>query len=192
IEMLLDGTEGGNMFDNITINTFGQVLLQEDVGNAAHNGKIWEYDVATDSLVMLAQHNPALFGDVGVPATPPFNQDEKSSGTLDVSSILGPGASLFVVQAHYSPGDPELVEGGQFLLMRVTGPTAGLLDGNLVVHGSPDSDFLAITLQADNFVAVDANGQRLGDYDLSAVRSITVNGSDGRDVIYVDARLAIN
>src|SRR5262249_40408451 len=113
IEMLLDGPEGGNMFRNITVNRFGQRLLQEDVGDAAHLGKIWEYDIATDSLVMLASHNPALFGDIGVPATAPFNQDEESSGVIDVSSIFGPGTYLLDVQAHYSPGDPELVEGGQ-------------------------------------------------------------------------------
>ena len=63
-----------------------------------------------------------------MPATPPFNQDEETSGVIDVSSILGPGSYLLVDQAHYpinsiSPNGftnpDELVEGGQLLLMQV-------------------------------------------------------------------------
>jgi phosphodiesterase/alkaline phosphatase D-like protein len=120
IDLLLDGTEGQNMFDNMTIDRYGHVLLQEDVGGAAHNGKIWQYDIATDTLQLLAKHDPARFGDVvgGVitTATAPFNNDEESSGIIDVQDILGPGWSLLVDQAHYSiPG--ELVEGGQLLAL---------------------------------------------------------------------------
>ena len=93
------------MFDNMTIDEHGRVFLQEDVGSQAHSGKIWMYDIATDELVQIAQHDPARFGDLGVPATAPFNQDEESSGIIDVSDILGPGTFLLDVQAHYNPGD---------------------------------------------------------------------------------------
>ncbi len=124
IDMLLDGTEAGNMFDNLTIDKNGHVLLQEDVGNQAHNGKIWSYDIATDSLSLVAKHDPSRFGDlingVASPARLPFNQDEESSGIIDVSHILGAGWFLADVQAHYNIGDPELVEGGQLLAIHLT------------------------------------------------------------------------
>jgi phosphodiesterase/alkaline phosphatase D-like protein len=135
IEMLLDGSEGGNMYDNITVDTTGHIILQEDVGNQAHIGKVWTYDIANDRIFQLARHDPARFGDVGVPATAPYNQDEESSGVIDVSSILGPGSYLLDVQAHYpiNSANPngfsnpnELVEGGQLLLMKIT-PTVSFL-----------------------------------------------------------------
>jgi hypothetical protein len=49
IDLLIDGsTVGGqkvNMFDNMTVNKQnGRLIIQEDVGGAAHNSKIWEYD----------------------------------------------------------------------------------------------------------------------------------------------------
>jgi Alkaline phosphatase PhoX len=118
IEAMLDGTEAGNMFDNMTINRRGHVLLQEDVGAQEHPGKIWQYDIATGVLTEVARHDPERFGDIGVPATSPFNQDEESSGIIDVSSILGEGWYLLDVQAHYPLGG-ELVEGGQLLALHI-------------------------------------------------------------------------
>jgi Alkaline phosphatase PhoX len=118
IEAVLDGTEAGNMFDNMTINRHGQIMIQEDVGNQEHLGKIWQYDIASDKLTLIAQHDPARFGNIGVPATAPFNQDEESSGIIDASKILGEGWYLLDVQAHYAiPG--ELVEGGQLVALYV-------------------------------------------------------------------------
>ena len=115
ITCLLDGTEAGNMFDNMTITRRGSIFLQEDVGNQAHNGKIWRYSIAKDTLELVARHDPARFGDLGLPATPPFNNDEESSGIIPVYDILGEGWFLCDVQAHYNPGDAELVEGGQLV-----------------------------------------------------------------------------
>jgi hypothetical protein len=117
------------MFDNITVDRrSGQLVLLEDVGNAAHNGKVWRYNPFTDALTQIALHDRSRFGDVGVPPAAPFNQDEETSGVIDVSSILGPGHYLFVDQAHYpiNAANPngfanpdELVEGGQLMLLRV-------------------------------------------------------------------------
>jgi hypothetical protein len=121
IEAVIDGTEGANMLDNMTIDNHGHILSQEDVGNADHNGKIWQYNIATDSFFIIASHDTARFGNVtaGVikPATAPFNKDEESSGLLDVSDILGQGMFLTTVQAHYAPAlnTAEVVEGGQLL-----------------------------------------------------------------------------
>ena len=36
IRMLLDGTEGQQMLDNMTVTKHGKVLMQEDVGNNPH------------------------------------------------------------------------------------------------------------------------------------------------------------
>jgi hypothetical protein len=115
IEAVLDGTEAGNMFDNMTINSHGQVLLQEDVGNQEHLGKIWQYDIATDKLIEVAKHDPDRFT---TGASNFLTLDEESSGIIDVSSILGEGWYLLDVQAHYAiPG--ELVEGGQLLALHI-------------------------------------------------------------------------
>jgi hypothetical protein len=138
IDLLIDGRtvngEKVNMFDNITVNEHtGLIVLNEDVGNAAHNGKVWLYDPATDVLTRVARHDRSRFGDVNMAATTPFNQDEETSGVLDVSSILGAGMYLFVDQAHYAinAANPrgfdkpdELVEGGQLIAMRLPFPVA--------------------------------------------------------------------
>ena len=90
IQALLDGTEAGNMFDNMTIDGRGRVLLQEDVGNQVHLGKIFQYDIATDQLVEVAHHDPDRFAPDGANF---LTQDEEFSGIIDVSSILGEGGS---------------------------------------------------------------------------------------------------
>lgn len=124
--MLLDGTEGGDtptgfatpkMMDNITVTKDGKVLIQEDVGNQAHLGKIWMYDPTTDALTLLAQHDPARFTVGGADF---LTTDEEASGIIDVTDILGSAGQhtyLLDVQAHYNSADPELVQGGQLLLM---------------------------------------------------------------------------
>jgi hypothetical protein len=116
IKLLLNGTEGQQMFDNITVNAQGQVVLQEDVGNNAHLGRVWQYDPSTDSLTQLAQHDPSRFLSSGAKF---LTQDEESSGVIDVSHILGnAGENVYLVdtQAHY-PIAGELVEGGQLQLI---------------------------------------------------------------------------
>jgi hypothetical protein len=122
IDMLLAGSEDGgtgerhHMLDNMTINNRGQLVLQEDPGNQSYVARIWQYSIASDTLTEVAHHDPARFA----PPTPaPFNQDEESSGVIDVSAILGTGWYLFDVQAHYPNADPELVEGGQLLAMHI-------------------------------------------------------------------------
>jgi hypothetical protein len=120
IKLLVNGDENGvdhpMMFDNITVNAQGKVILQEDVGNNAHLGAVWQYDPSTDALSKLAQHDPSRFLQGGANF---LTQDEESSGVIDVSHILGSaGENVYLVdtQAHYQiPG--ELVEGGQLQLI---------------------------------------------------------------------------
>jgi Domain of unknown function (DUF4114)/Bacterial protein of unknown function (DUF839) len=109
-----------NMLDNMGIDRYGHIILQEDVGSQDQLSKVWQYDIATDRLTQIAKFDPARFGDIvngtAVTATAPFSKDEESSGVIDVQEILGPGWFLLDAQAHYSTNiDPSLVEGGQLL-----------------------------------------------------------------------------
>jgi hypothetical protein len=79
-------------------------------------GELWLYDIGNDSLQQIAQHDPALFTS-GAPGF--LTTDEESSGVIDVSKILGRGWFLLDVQAHKASADPELVEGGQLVVMHV-------------------------------------------------------------------------
>ncbi len=137
IDMLLDGTEAGQMFDNLTVDTDGQVMLLEDVGSQAHNGKVWSYNPANDSLTLIAKHDPARNGDIGVAVTGPFNNDEEFSGIIDITSIMQ-GSSLYnattasrwyamVDQQHYTTGaTTSQVEGGQLLIFSTPEPSRAL------------------------------------------------------------------
>jgi len=115
ITAVLDGTEGQQMMDNITVDHSGHILIVEDVGNNAHNGKVWQYDIQTDGFTQIAMHDSTRF--VNTPGVANYlTQDEEASGILDVQEILGNGMFLTVDQAHY-PISGELVEGGQLLAL---------------------------------------------------------------------------
>lgn len=117
IRMLLDGTEGQKMLDNMTVTDAGKVILQEDVGNNAHLGKVWEYNPGADRLSQIAAHDPSQFLNGGANY---LTQDEESSGVIDVTSILGSATEsvyLLDTQAHYAVAGDQ-VEGGQLMLIR--------------------------------------------------------------------------
>lgn len=135
ITAVLDGTEGQKMLDNMTIDQWGHILMQEDVGGNAHLGKTWQYTIATDELKEIASHDPARF----ITGGPNFlTQDEEASGIIDAQDILGAGMFLLVDQTHYSiPG--ELYEGGQLLAMfnPATYNACTSYTGNISVSPSP-------------------------------------------------------
>ncbi|MFM8285610.1 MAG: PEP-CTERM sorting domain-containing protein [Planctomycetaceae bacterium] len=140
IEALTAGTEGYEMFDNMTAVAQGSntlLLLQEDVGNNARLGKTWLYDTSTDALTELMQFDPDRFSA----PTSPFSRDEEASGIIP-APFLGPGWFLGTVQAHYSMGG-ELVEGGQLFAMYV--PQAVPEPGTVALAGA---GLLALTLMA--------------------------------------------
>ncbi len=152
ITALLDGTEPSyQMLDNMTavagVDGKTRLLLQEDPGNWGGSAAVWLYDVDTDALTKVLHHDPSRFGmnnsGVVTPHTAPFTADEESSGVIDARDLLDlpgvggvPGLGWFLmdVQAHYNPGGPELVEGGQLLAAYI--PQA--------VHGVPEPSSIAL------------------------------------------------
>lgn len=129
IEAVVDGTEGlgAHMFDNLTVAN-GKVILQEDPGNNAYLARVWEYDIATDTLTELAEFD----GNHFLPGASEFiTRDEESSGVLDVTDLLGDSdtrAYVLDAQIHALTGNPATVEGGQLLVMYVDDPF--LVGGN--------------------------------------------------------------
>jgi hypothetical protein len=122
IEILLKGDEGQKMLDNVTLDKHGRLLMQEDPGGNDRLAKVWLYNVETDKLVEIAQHNPKFF-DPANSAQPSFlTTNEESSGIIDAEKILGRGWFLLDVQAHKEIAAPDakgLVEHGQLLAMFV-------------------------------------------------------------------------
>jgi hypothetical protein len=116
ITMLLDGfTDGPQMMDNMCIDSLGRILIQEDIGSNDALSKVWMYDIRSQMLAEIAQHDPSRF----TPGAAGFlTRDEESSGIIDARDILGDGWFLLDVQAHYGNGS-ELVEGGQLVAMYV-------------------------------------------------------------------------
>ncbi|HKQ63691.1 MAG TPA: phytase [Methylomirabilota bacterium] len=115
IEILLKGTEGHGMLDNVTIDRLGRIVMDEDPGNNARVSKVWAYQIATGEFVEVAHHNPAFFDPANSPSPAFITADEETSGIIDAAHILGDGWFLLDVQAHKVSTDTELVEGGQLL-----------------------------------------------------------------------------
>jgi hypothetical protein len=118
IELLLDGSEAPflNKPDNIGVDKYGNLLIQEDPGNNAQLARIVAYDIDTGKRGVVAEFDPALFRTGG----PGFlTQDEESSGIIDASEVLGKGWLLFDAQVHKASPDPAEVELGQLMAMRV-------------------------------------------------------------------------
>lgn len=180
ITAVLDGTEGQQMLDNLTIDNSGHILLVEDVGNNAHLGKTWQYTIATDELKQVGTHDPSRF----LSGAPNFlTQDEEASGILDVQSILGPGMFIVDDQAHYSQAG-ELVEGGQLLAFYNPdsyNPTPLVFDvSGGGSHCAGDTTGLAINL---------SNSQTGVKYSLIRNDSIVVDSLDGTGSILTFAHV---
>jgi hypothetical protein len=135
ITAVLDGTEGQQMLDNITVDHWGHVLMQEDVGGNARLGKIWQYTIATDQLKEIATHDANRFLNG---ASNFLTQDEEASGIIDMQEILGAGMFLMVDQAHYGIAG-DAVEGGQLLALYNpdTYTACASYTGNISVAPSP-------------------------------------------------------
>lgn len=138
VEAVLDGTEGPKMMDNIGIDNYGHIMIQEDPGGQTYLAKTWQYDIATDAIKLVASHDSTRFQPGGSQF---LTIDEESSGIIDMEEILGPGMFLLADQAHYGISG-EVVEGGQLLTffnpdtynaapeVNVTGNTVTITDGD--------------------------------------------------------------
>ncbi|MGJ0506239.1 MAG: phytase [Methylocystis sp.] len=107
---------GYQMFDNITIDRLGRIILLEDVGANERLGRVYAYGIDSGKLVQVAVHNPKFFSPSGAAFQ---TIDEESSGVVDAADILGPGWFLFDSQNHKASADLELVESGQLLALYV-------------------------------------------------------------------------
>jgi hypothetical protein len=128
VELLLDGSEpvGLNMQDNLTIDSHGNLLIQEDPGNKAHIARIVAYNTKTGAARTVAKFDPRYFAPklADGSANPELiTTDEESSGIIPADNQLGRDTYLFDAQVHKAYPDatlrPELVEMGQLLAMKV-------------------------------------------------------------------------
>ncbi len=104
------------MLDNITVDERGQVIALEDAGDNSYLGGVYQYDPSTGGLTRIAENDPARFA---VGGSLFITQDEEASGVIP-APFLGAGKYLINVQAHKASSDPELVEGGQLLVLDLT------------------------------------------------------------------------
>lgn len=144
ITAVLDGTEGQQMLDNICIDNGGHLLHVEDVGGNAHLGRLWQYNIAADTLIQLAVHDSTRFlnGSANF-----LTQDEEASGQIDVQAILGPGMFMIVDQAHYAISG-DVVEGGQMLAFynpasAMTNPEVALKGNNTNIPNNKTTPVLS-------------------------------------------------
>jgi len=181
IDILIEGKvvdgELMNMFDNLCVNAQnGHIILQEDVGGAAHNGKIWDFDPVSGVLKKIARHDRNRFGDrvasgAGFPegvttsATAPFNNDEEASGISDITAIMStstlhkgnPGESWYISsdQAHYITGiTSDQVEGGQIFILHEIAPTVSVTRTGLVRNRSTGLYAQTVTFKNNNSSAL--------------------------------------
>ena len=137
LELLLDGSESIYMSkpDNISVDSFGNVLIQEDPGNNAHLARIVSYRISDGKVGTIAQFKAQYFTSTGASF---ITQDEESSGIVDVTTELRTSKSdtasyyMFVAQIHATPAkarpdlDPadatlaKAVEGGQWYILKIT------------------------------------------------------------------------
>jgi hypothetical protein len=110
---------GFQMFDNMTIDKLGRIILQEDVGGNDRLGRVYVYGIDTGAMVKVAVHNAKFFSG-NAQTNPNFlTNDEESSGVIDASEFLGEGWFLMTIQNHQSLPDPELVQGGQIVAVYI-------------------------------------------------------------------------
>lgn len=194
IEAVLDGTEGHRMLDNLGFDHFGHIMLVEDVGGNAHNGKVWQYDLATDALTLFAQHDVNRFISGGSNF---LTQDEEASGIIDVQEILGPGMFLCVTQAHYGIPAP-VVEGGQLMALynpltaasnpsiSVLGNNVSIPNGNTSVTISNNTDFGAVNLNTSIIRPFTIRNAGPG---VLSVKSLSIGGVNAGDFALVSSPL---
>ena len=106
------------MMDNITVDPWGRVMIQEDPGGDPRLARIWMYDTASGAITEIARHNPKYF-DIDAGSADFLTSNEESSGIVQAFDSVGQGWYLLNVQAHAKHEDSDIVQHGQFLKMYV-------------------------------------------------------------------------
>ncbi len=188
IEAVLTGNEGHHKLDNLTVSN-GKIILQEDPGDNEALAKVWEYDTATDTLTLLAQPDPNLFvlGGNGY-----INQDEESSGVIDVTALLGDSdtrAYLVNMQVDTPTTDPRVVDGGQLMVMYIHDGAANTAPALTAAQATLDGGVEdgPYVVSADNLLTgyTDADSDAMSVSNLSADVGTVVNNQDGTFTITV-------
>jgi hypothetical protein len=119
---------GGQMFDNITADGDGRVLIDEDPGDNKFAAGIWLYDPRQPNrAVRIFDADPERFVNHDSPVF--MTEDEEQSGIVEVTDAVrsapwfdsGRRYYLGVAQAHKPHPQPEFVEYGQLYL--ISGPS---------------------------------------------------------------------
>lgn len=139
VTMLLDGSEAPymNKPDNIEVDGFGNILIQEDPGNQPIRTRIFSYRISDGKIAVLSQFKKQYFE----PGQDQFiTQDEETSGIFNATQWLKKSKTdtnkyyIFVAQVHSSTllARPDLIsqsakdaaataiEGGQVYIMTVS------------------------------------------------------------------------
>lgn len=89
ITMLLDGSEAPylNKPDNIEVDGFGNILIQEDPGNNPQLERMFAYRIADGKIAVLTQFKDKMFNKATGDATF-ITEDEEQSGVVNVTSLL--------------------------------------------------------------------------------------------------------
>jgi len=196
ITMLIDGSEnpGPQMMDNLCVDRFGRVVIQEDPGNQDWAARTWMYDIASGAITEVAKSDPARFGDraagVTTAATAPFTKDDENSGIIDASEILGNGWYLAVTQAHGTTtpaSTSDLVEGGQLYALYLPPPAVSSNTAPAAVNDAMGVAVSGATVIIDGRVLAandtDANGDRL------LVTGVGATTLAGASVAFIDGKI---
>ena len=116
---------GGEMFDNLTVDSAGRVLVQEDSGDDPHLASIWLFQPESKSASKIFESDPTRFSGFW-PSR--ITDDEEHSGIIEVTELVRTASwfepsklyYLGTTQAHHAHPDSELVSYGQLWL--ISGP----------------------------------------------------------------------
>lgn len=112
VTMLLTGNEGQIMMDNMGIDNWGHILIQEDQGSDGTLASTWQYTMSNGDFKRYIIHDSTKFYTGGSAF---ITTNEEASGIIDMQSILGPGWWMGSDQIHVAPAvnSAEIVERGQ-------------------------------------------------------------------------------
>jgi hypothetical protein len=106
------------LFDNLTVDGRGHVIVQEDPSSDGYLAKIWDINPVTRTGVEIFEADPARFSPGGI------TTDEEGSGVIDITDLVrsawwferGRRYYLGDMQVGIVNPDPELVAAGQLYL----------------------------------------------------------------------------